>query len=78
MITRYRVWLDGQGLSEMDPSIIVTDVTESEPEMHLSAVARAQGDGMLVTRRSRRSLSVTVRFLIREYNPLRRSAGCSD
>lgn len=74
MITRHRVWLDGQGLGEVDPAIIVTDIIEAEPEMYFATAARAKGDGLTVTRRSRRSLSVTVRFLIREYDPLRRSA----
>ena len=72
MMTRYRVWLDGLGLHDLDPCLIITDVCESAPRMQLKTAARAQGDGLVRTRRTRQSLSVTVRFLIREYDPMRR------
>lgn len=74
MMTRYRVWLDGLGLHDLDPSLIITDVCESTPRMQVHTAARAQGDGLICTRRTRQSLSVTVRFLIREYDPARRQA----
>lgn len=74
MTTRCPVWLDGQGLHEIDPRIIITDVCENPPAMLLATAARAQGDGMRLLRRTRQSASVTVRFLIREYAAAQRKA----
>ena len=74
MVTRYRVWLDGQGLQDIDPSIIVADIQEFAPVMMVEAMDRAGGDGMHVLRRSRASLTIAVRFYVSEYDTARRKA----
>lgn len=73
-MTRYQVWLDQQGLQDIDPAIFITDIQEQPPSQLLSTAARAQGDGVFLARRNRQSLSVTVRFAIREPSPARRQA----
>ncbi len=73
-MTRYQVWLDQQGLQDIDPAIYITDIQEQPPSQLLSTAARAQGDGVFLARRNRQSLSVTVRFAIREPRPARRQA----
>lgn len=74
MMTRYGVWLDGLPLHEIDPAIYITDIQEQAPHMNVATVARAKGDGLFVTRRSRESLSVQVGFTIREYDTARRKS----
>lgn len=73
-MTRYKVWLDQQGLQDLDPAICIIDLQEQPPSQLLSTAARAQGDGVFLARRARQSLSVTVRFAIREPHPARRQA----
>lgn len=66
---RYQVWLDGKSLNDIDPAVRVIDIREHAPASRLEALPRAMGDGMHVTRHSRDALSVTVSFVIREYQP---------
>ena len=73
-MTRYKVWLDQQGLQDLDPAIHIIDLQEQPPSQLLSTAARAQGDCVFLARRTRQSLSVTVRFAIREPRPARRQA----
>lgn len=73
-MTRYHVWLNGLGLQDIDPTVYITDVQEYAPEPLLTTAPRALGDGLHVLRQSRQSLSVAVRFALREYQPARRSA----
>lgn len=73
-MTRFRIWLDGLGLQDIDPSIHIIDVQEHTPQQALATAARAVGDGLHVLRRSRESLSVAICFAIREQRPSRRSA----
>lgn len=73
-MTRYNVWLNGLGLQDIDPAIHITDVQEHAPEPLLTTAVRALGDGLHTLRRTRQSLSVAVRFAVREYQPARRSA----
>ena len=73
-MTRYKVWLDQQGLHDIDPAICILDLQEQPPSQLLSTAARAEGDGVFLARRVRQSLSVTVRFAIREPHPARRQA----
>lgn len=73
-MTRYQVWLDGQGLMDIHPAIRIIDVQEDAPSRQFATASRAGGDGQFVTRRSRNSLTVTVRFAIREYSPAGRKA----
>lgn len=74
MITRYGVWLDSIPLDAIDPTIIITDIQESQPNMAMQTIPHAMGDGLRVTKRTRQSLSVVVRFVIREYDVTRRKA----
>lgn len=74
MTTRYRVWLDGQGLQDIDPCVIVSDIQELSPDMDVQTVSRVHGDGMRVIKRRRRMLTVAVRFYIDEYDTVRRKA----
>lgn len=72
MNTRYAVWLNGRGLQDIDDSIIITDVQEQSPRLSASAFANARYPGQRLTRLTRQTLTVTVRFLIREYDVARR------
>jgi len=71
---RYQVWLDGQSLHNIDPSIRILDVQEHTPATRLDAVPRAMGDGLHATHSHREALRVTVTFVIREPKPLRRKS----
>ena len=73
-MTRFRIWLDDLGLQDIDPSIHIIDVQEHAPQQALTTAARASGDGLHVLHQSRESLTVAVRFAIREQRPTRRSA----
>lgn len=64
MTSRFAVWMDGQGLHDIDPAILVLDVTESAPETEVRTAAPVR----------RLSLTVTVTFLLRERSPVRRAA----
>ena len=74
MLTRYRVWLNGQGLHDIDPTIIITDVQESKPEESVTTVGVGVRDGLRILNRRRDSLSVGIRFELREYDTARRKA----
>lgn len=74
MITRYGVWLDGLPLHELDPAIIVTNIIEQPAAVDVVSYPRARGAGTRVTNRTRRSLSVSVRFCIWDYDVIRRKA----
>lgn len=78
MQTRYAAWLDGLPLHDISPSIYVTDIQESEPQMDIITSARALGDGLHMVRKARKSLSVVVYFVIREYDTARRKAVLQD
>ena len=73
MITRYSVWLNGQGLQDIDPCVYITDVQEDAPEESLTTVSGMR-NGTRLIHRIRESLSVTVTFMIREYDTARRKA----
>lgn len=78
MNTRYAIALNGVGLQDLDARILVTDIQESAPRVQRTTVANARYDGLRLIRQSRQSLSVTVTFLLREYDTARRKALCSD
>lgn len=73
-MTRYNVWLNCQGLQDVDPAIRITDVQEQEPQQLHSASPLAAGGGRHVLRHDRQQLAVTVFFSIRERDPARRSS----
>lgn len=77
MITRYSVWINNKGLQDIDESIYITDIREKEPKQQVQTAARAWGDGLRLLRMKRESLSVVVRFAIREQNPARRRDICA-
>lgn len=72
MITRCMCALNGQGLQDIDPTIIVTDIQESAPLPAFSTAANARRDGTRILRTRRQSLSVRITFEIHEYDPARR------
>ena len=72
MITRYSAWMDGVGLQNLDPTIYIIDIEESVPAMNVVTMQRAGSDGLHVARRSRQSLTVTIRYMVREYDTVRR------
>ena len=72
MSSRYRVWLDAMPLHAIDPDIIVTDIMEAQAETNTHTAPRANGHGMIVTKRTRESLSLSVHFVIWERDTLRR------
>lgn len=74
-MTRYRVWLEGHGLQDIDPAVIITDVQEQNPDLTIET-AQTAGNGLRLLRKSRRSLSVLVRIVIREYDVARRKRVC--
>lgn len=73
-MSRHQVWLNGQALHSLHPAIRITDVLEPAPHQLLTTAARAAGNGVHILRQARQSLSVEVRFVIREYAPARRKA----
>ncbi len=77
MITRYSVWMNNKGLQDIDESIYIKDIREKEPKQQAITAARAWGDGLRLLRLQRKSLSVDVRFEIRERDPARRRDICS-
>lgn len=72
MITRYGVWIDGQGLQDIDPAIYITDIIEEAPDEPFETAPLSGYEGSRITSRTRRSLMVTVHFAIREYDVMRR------
>lgn len=73
MTTRFRVWLDGQGLHDLDDTLIITDVKELPAQEDLHTVPGLTTGARLV-RRVRRSLSVQIRFMVRQRDPVLRKA----
>ena len=72
MITRYGVWIDGQGLQDIAPAIYITDIIEEAPDEPFETAPLSGYEGSRITSRARRSLMVTVHFAIREYDVMRR------
>lgn len=78
MNTRYAVWLDNHGLHDLDETILITDIQEASPRMRITTADNARYEGQRVIRHTRQSLSVTISFLIREYDAARRKALCTQ
>lgn len=68
---RFSVWLNGQGLQDIDDTVFVLDVTESTPDEDKQTATTA-APGSLLLARTRRALSVTITFCVREYDVTRR------
>jgi hypothetical protein len=68
-----KVWMNGQGLHDIDPHIVVMDVQESEPKLTVSTTANVKSDGMHITNTARESLQVQVTIEAHEYSMERRA-----
>ena len=68
MITRYRAWMNGKALDEIAESIIITDIVEPEPEMDAVSLPLAGRSGSRMQSQHRRSKTVQIQLMIREYD----------
>ena len=71
MIPRFSCALNGVSPEDIDPALLLTDVTELPPRRRVSSVPTVR-HGLMLLRRVRESLTVRLRFLIPEYDPVRR------
>lgn len=71
-MTYAEVWLDGAGLTAIDPTIVLVDVQEKVPKTDVETSPLPASDGLRITRDRRSSLSVTVSFAILEQDIVRR------
>lgn len=72
MVTRYAVYLDGQGLADIDPSIYVTDIAYAQPDLLLNTADKPTRAGQIVTRRNVQRSVVSISFEVHEYDTARR------
>ena len=70
--SRTRVYLNGEGLADIDPAIHVHDISYASPSILTSVLERARNHGGFVTRRYIDGSKVTIQFDVREYDPVRR------
>lgn len=78
MITRYEAWKGGIPLSSIAPEIIITDIEENQPRLNIDSRSFPIGNGSRVLDVSRETLSVTLRFVVRAYDPADRQAIVSE
>lgn len=71
MITRYRAWMGEEALEDLDPSIIIIDISEDAPKEAVTTEARP-GGGMFLTGQLRQSITVTIAVEIHEANTIHR------
>lgn len=74
MRTRYSAWINGQGLQDIDDSIYIVDIVEQEPDTEIMKTERSMGSGTHFLRVNRHSLTVVIRFAVRERDPARRAS----
>jgi len=60
----YNVYLDGIGLHDLDPSIVITDVQEPAPQLDVQTVMLADRPGECCARQLRKNISVIVKLRI--------------
>ena len=72
MKTRYDASINGVLLSDLDERIIVTDVRENKAETSVTVHERPVTAGSFFSRSVRRSLTVTVAFVLWERDPTKR------
>ena len=72
MTTRYEAWMNGVALSSLADEIIIDDIQEQQPKTNVESYTVAIWNGTRVMHSARPSLSVTVRFMVRAYDPARR------
>lgn len=68
MITRYRAWMDGTALDEIADSIYITDIVEPETQVEVISLPLAGRSGSRLQSNHRRSKTVLIRLMIREYD----------
>ena len=66
--SRVRVWLDGKGLQDIDPAVVVLDVAYQVPAISTQTVEHARYHGSRVTRQKMGNSTVSIGFEIHEYN----------
>lgn len=64
----FGVWLNGQGLQDISPSILIHDIREDAPDYQVYTSGNAGMTGSHVLGRGRKSLSVTITYSVRERN----------
>lgn len=69
MVTRYRAWMGEEALEDLDPSIIIIDISEDAPKEAVTTEARP-GGGMYLTGQLRQSITVTIAVEIHEANTI--------
>lgn len=74
MITRYRAWMDGIALDEIDEHIIIRDISESAPVLDINTAARPGTDGMQLLGITRTMLTVAITLEIHDRRTDRRQA----
>lgn len=74
MYHRFDALLDGVSVCDIDPAIILTDITEDAPETDMETYRRSIHHGTRVAARIRRSLSVRLHLMLREYDVHARAA----
>lgn len=77
MRTRYTAYMDGKGLQDIDPTIVITDIREKAPSMRNITSEKGWGHGSRFVAGFRESLAVGIRFMIREYDVNKRRDICS-
>lgn len=70
--SRTRVFLDGQGLTDIDPNVRIHDVAYGAPGITTQTVSHARHHGARVTRQRMDSSTVTVTFSVHEYDTVAR------
>lgn len=68
MITRYRAWMDGDALDEIADSIYITDIVEPETQVEVISLPLAGRSGSRLQSNHRRSKTVLIQLMIREYD----------
>lgn len=77
MRTRYTAYMNGKGLQDIDPTIVITDIREKAPSMRNITSEKGWGHGSRYVDGFRESLAVGIRFMIREYDVNKRRDICS-
>lgn len=72
MLLRFDAYLNGESFAFLDPSIILRDIVEFPPQENRNLTSRAY-HGMRSGKSVRRSLSVKLVFVVREYDVISRS-----
>lgn len=78
MISRYSAALNGISLESINPKILLTDIMADPPNRKVSTYMMAQRDGGRITRNYKEKASVTIRFMIREYDIAKRQVICQQ